>query len=440
MAEITLGRQIAYGSGQVAGQVFRDVPSLLLLFFLTTVLGIAPAVAGLAIFVPKFVLGVGCDMAVGVFSDRWRLRFPRRWWLLVGAVGAPVAMLLLFHVPAGSESLRLGWVVAAFSLYMAVFACFSVPYLALSSDLASDSRGRTLLMAWRLVFTAVGVLTAGALAPAVVQRFGGGQPAYESMALVLAIICPVALVIAFFGSGGAATAPLAAPLAAQRFPRDRLSPRAALGVLLRPRFAVLMGANLLQLAGSGMGYAAMLYFLSYNMQRADALQLVGGIVLTMCVGIVIAQPLWVWTARRFGKIRGYVAGSLLYAAGYLAWGAFPMAPLPVIFGFALVAAIGNSGWTMNGFALLSDITADDVPHAGLYSAAWIAADKIGFALGGSLLVGLVLSGFGFDAGRAMAGQPQSALALTGVMMAFAVAPPVLNLLGAAVLGLWGREG
>ena len=34
MAEIGLGRQIAYGSGQVAGQVFRDVPSLLLLFFL----------------------------------------------------------------------------------------------------------------------------------------------------------------------------------------------------------------------------------------------------------------------------------------------------------------------------------------------------------------------------------------------------------------------
>jgi GPH family glycoside/pentoside/hexuronide:cation symporter len=430
MAEIGLGRQIAYGSGQVAGQVFRDVPSLLLLFFLTTVLGIAPAVAGLAIFVPKFMLGVGCDMAVGVFSDRWLARFPRRWWLLIGAVGAPVAMLLLFHVPQGSESLRLGWVVAAFSLYMAVFACFSVPYLALSGDLASDSRSRTLLMAWRLVFTAVGVLTAGALAPALVQRFGGGQPAYESMALMLAIICPVSLVIAFWGCGGGAV---------PAGPRRRLSLRAAIGVLLRPRFAVLMAANLLQLAGSGMGYAAMLYYLTYNMQRSDALQLVGGIVLTMCIGIVIAQPLWVWVARRFGKSRGFVAGSLLYAAGYLVWGVFPMAPLPVIFGFALVAAIGNSGWTMNGFAMLSDIAADDAPHAGLYSAAWIAADKIGFALGGSLLVGLVLSGFGFDAVRAMAGQPQSAQALTGVMIAFTVAPPLLNLFGAAVLGLWGRE-
>ena len=50
-----LGKQVGYGIGQIAGQVFRDVPSLLLLFFMTTVLGIAPAVAGIAIFVPKLV-------------------------------------------------------------------------------------------------------------------------------------------------------------------------------------------------------------------------------------------------------------------------------------------------------------------------------------------------------------------------------------------------
>jgi glycoside/pentoside/hexuronide:cation symporter, GPH family len=218
-----------------------------------------------------------------------------------------------------------------------------------------------------------------------------------------------------------------------------LSPGAALAVLLRPRFGVLLGANLLQLAGSGMGYAALLYFLSYNMHRSDALQLVGGIVLTMCAGIVTAQPLWVWVARRFGKIRGFIAGSLLYSLGYLAWGAFAGAPLPLIFALAFLSAVGNSGWAMAGFALVSDIVADDPAHAGLYSAAWIAADKVGFALGGSLLVGLVLSGFGFDAARAVAGDAQSASALTGVLIAFALAPPALNLMGAAILARWGRE-
>ncbi|OYU14080.1 MAG: hypothetical protein CFE37_12705 [Alphaproteobacteria bacterium PA4] len=428
---LPIGRQIGYGIGQIAGQVFRDVPSLLLLFFMTTVLGIAPALAGAAIFVPKLVFGVGADMAAGVLSDRWRARVPRRWWLLAGAAGAPLAMILLFHVPEGATLLRVSWVAGVFSLYMLVFGCFSVPYLAIAGELAADSRGRTLLMAWRLVFTAVGVLIGGALAPALVQQFGGGQPGYEGMARVLAIICPLALVIAFFGSGGTAPAPVSA--------RPALSPRAALAVLLRPRFGVLLGANLLQLAGSGMGYAALLYFLSYNMHRADALQLVGAIVLTMCIGIIIAQPLWVWVARRFGKIRGFVAGSLIYSAAYLAWGAAAMAPVPVILGLAFASAVGNSGWAMLGFTMVADISGDDPDHAGLYSAAWIAADKIGFALGGTLLVGLVLSAFGFDSVRAMTGQPQSARALIGVLVAFAVAPPLLNLSGAAVLARWGRE-
>ena len=81
--------QIGYGTGQIAGQVFRDVPSLLLLFFMTTVLGIEPALAGAAIFVPKLVWGVGCDMLVGVLSDRWKHRFHRRWWLLAGVAVVP---------------------------------------------------------------------------------------------------------------------------------------------------------------------------------------------------------------------------------------------------------------------------------------------------------------------------------------------------------------
>lgn len=426
-----LGSQVGYGIGQIAGQVFRDVPSLLLLFFMTTVLGISPAVAGTAIFVPKLVFGVGCDMAAGILSDRWQQRIPRRSWLLAGAVGAPVAMLLLFHVPEGSTMLRVGYVAAMFSLYMAVFASFSVPYLAISGDLASDPQQRTVLMAWRLVFTAVGVLIASAIAPAIVQASGGGQAGYETMAAVLAVICPIALVIAYFGAGKSAPV---SPL-----PRVRLSLSEAVTLLLAPRFSVLFGVNVMQLAGAGMGYASLLYFLAYNMGRTDALQVIGGIVLAACAGIIVAQPMWVAISRRTGKRAAYVAGSLIYSAAYIVWGLSAEAGLYVAFALAFIAAIGNSGWAMLGFSMVSDIAGEDEAHAGLYSAAWVAADKIGFALGGTLLVGLILSGFGFDSHRAVAGLPQTDLALTGVMVAFGFAPAALNILGAAILARWGRN-
>ncbi|MDE1149800.1 MAG: MFS transporter [Azospirillaceae bacterium] len=434
---LSLLAQAGYGVGQIAGQVFRDVPSLLLLFFMTNVLGIMPALAGAAIFIPKLVWGVGCDTLVGILSDRWKHRFARRRWLLVGAVGTPIALILLFHVPDLPVTGRVIYVALAFSLYMAVFACFSVPYLAISGELSSDPHQRTVLMAWRLVFTAIGILVGGALSPYIVQSQGGGQPAYEAMSHFLAVVCPVALVLAYFGIGRAArqraeavTAPVVAHV--------RLSAGEVISTLLAPRFSILLLANLLQLAGSGMAYASMLYFLTYNMARTDAFQLIGGLVLIACAAIVVAQPLWVALARRVGKKPIYVLSAAGYGLSYLAWSLSADAGVVAAYAFSFVAAVVNSGWTLLGFSIMSDIAGEDQAHAGLYSAAWIAADKIGFALGGTLLVGFVLSAFGFDAAHAVAGLPQTASALTGVMLAFGVIPAALNILSALIYWRFGR--
>lgn len=432
-ARLTLGGQVGYGVGQIAGQIFRDIPSLLLLFFLTNVVGMDVALAGTAIFLPKLVFGVGSDFAVGMLSDRLKGRVPRRYWLLVGAVLAPVVLNLLFRVPDGDNTLRAGWVIVTFSLYMMVFATFSVPYLAIAGELASNERQRTVLMAWRLVFTAVGVLTAGAVAPTLVEHYGGGAGGYKQMALVLSIIASASLLLAFFGigrnAGGAIGVTATPPL--------RLG--ALAGLFAKRRFASLFAANFLQLTGSGMGYATMLYFLTYQSGRADALQLIGVIILSACAGIIAAQPMWVWAAARFGKPPAFIAGSVIYALSYMIWLTQAQQPIWVAYLLAFTAAIGNSGWTVIGFSMLADISAEDADHSGLYSAAWIAADKIAFALGGTLLTGLVLSAFGFDAARAVAGLPQSESAVLGVGLAFGLIPPLLTLMGAAIIGIWGRN-
>lgn len=430
---LRLSGQIGYGVGQIAGQVFRDVPSLLLLFFLTNVIGMDVALAGSAIFLPKLVFGVGSDFTAGLLSDRMKHRLPRRYWLLIGAVLAPLAITSLFNVPDAATSMRVTWVIVAFSLYMMVFSTFSVPYLAIAGDLASDAQQRTVLMAWRLVFTAIGVLTAGAVAPALVQHFGGGQDGYQQMSWVLAAISSASLLLAFFGIGhkadsGAGSAAVAA-----------LSIKGIAGLFTQRRFATLFSANFLQLTGSGMAYATMLYFLTYNVGRGDALQVVGLVILCACAGIILAQPMWVWAARRFGKHRAFIAGSVIYAVSYMLWLLGADQGMMIGYVLAFTAAIGNSGWTVTGFSMLADISADDPRHAGLYSAAWIAADKIAFALGGTLLTGLLLSAFGFDAARAVQGLPQSDSAVLGVGLAFGLFPPLLNLAGSAIIGLFGAH-
>ena len=161
--------------GQVAGQLFRDVPSLLLLFYLTSVMGIEPAIAGAAIFVPKVVFGALFDLWIGLTSDRIAARFPRRRWLLVGGLAAPLVMLGVFAVPQAALAFQVAWVFVTFSAYMAVYSTFSVPYLAQFAEMSSDPQERTELMAWKHGFSGLGVLLSSSLAPMLVGSLGGGR-------------------------------------------------------------------------------------------------------------------------------------------------------------------------------------------------------------------------------------------------------------------------
>jgi GPH family glycoside/pentoside/hexuronide:cation symporter len=327
---------------------------------------------------------------------------------------------------------KAAYVACAFSLYMAVFAVLSVPYLAIAGELSSSPRERTAIMAWRLVFTAVGVLIAGSFSPIFIQSQGGRLPAYEKLSIILAVICPLALFVAFAAARRADRRGIAIPLPA---PSAGFPLREALGALAARRFSVLVGANLLLLISSGLAYATMIYFFTYYVGRSDALKQIGVVTLIACATIVLAQPLWVNMAARIGKKRTYIVSSLLYAVSSLSWGLFAQGGLGVDYALAALMGVSNSGWSLMGFSMVSDLSDDG--RGGLYASIWVAADKIGFALGGTLLAGLLLFGFGFDSVRAMAGLPQAGGAVTGVLIGFSLAPAALSFIASAVLARWG---
>lgn len=428
--------QAMFGVGQIAGQIFRDTPSLLLLFFMTNTLGIDPAVAGTAIFVPKFIWGAICDLTVGTVTDRLSHRVQRRLWLLLGALFAPLAMILLFHVPAGTPAQNAIYIAIVFSLYMLVFAIFSVPYLTIGAALSSDEHGRTAVMTWRLVFTAVGILIASSLGPVLLQQWGGGRPAYQRLSILLSVVSFIALVVAYF----------AASTASQL---QKKNPRVSLSILFKllaaPRFAGLVGPVLLQLIGSGLAYASMLYFITYNMGRTDGYTQLGLIVLIITGGIIVAQPVWLALSKRFGKRAIYIASTAGYGLCFAVWGGFTAAtPMAYSYLVSVGVAVFNSGWALMSFSLLGDVIAADTQESGedrggFFSAVWVAADKIGFALGGTLLVGMLLSAYGFNSANAVIGAAQPQSAQQGIAIAYGYAPALLNLLAIVWFVTAGRN-
>ena len=77
---------------------------------------------------------------------------------------------------------------AAFLLAATAYGCFQVPYVAQPAEITDDPGERSTLMSWRVAALALGILLAGAGAPAVVDAFGGGRGGYLAMAVFVALL------------------------------------------------------------------------------------------------------------------------------------------------------------------------------------------------------------------------------------------------------------
>ncbi|MEI8358693.1 MAG: MFS transporter, partial [Deltaproteobacteria bacterium] len=67
-ASLPTALHLAYGAGAVGTAIFGTVPGLLLLYFMTDTLGIAPALAGATLAIVK-LWDVLVDPTVGALSD-----------------------------------------------------------------------------------------------------------------------------------------------------------------------------------------------------------------------------------------------------------------------------------------------------------------------------------------------------------------------------------
>lgn len=432
-SKVPTGRLVGFSLGSLGTGIFSITPSVLLLYFMTDILGIAAGLAAIALAAPRF-WDVVLDPLVGAVSDRTRSRWGRRRpYLFVGAILMSLSFVFLFSVPDGlSVDARFWYVLAIFIVSSTAYSVFAVPYVTMPAEMSDLPEERTRIMAYRMGFALAGLLIGATVAPLLVEWFGGGRPGYAMMSYLVGGFCGLTMFVAFLASR-----------------RIRLSEKVSDGPGLRQQlrtalgnrpFFILLATYVVQISGISAFMATVPYYV-IHIQRGSA----GGaglVFLALMSVALLATPVWSAVAIRWGKWICYVAATALYAAVSLIFVALPetlhpQAPL------MLAAALGISfgGIMMIPFSMLTDTIQLDslttgLHREGMFTGVWMAGEKAGLAMG-PLIVGsiLALAGFVPSVDGAVVTQPETALA--GIKAAFAIVPAVVVLTSLALLRLYG---
>lgn len=418
-ARARIGDLLAYSSGSLGMGVWVTVPGLLLLYFMTHVLGVTPLVAGLTLLLPK-ILDAVVHPLLGTLSDRHARRSGHRrgllWWGLLLAV----AMTAMFSVPAGltgpGAALWVGgWYIAGNML----FACFQVPYLTTPSDLKIGYHERTRVFMFRLLLLTIGLLGAGVAAPALVAS--GARGDYTQMALILSGVMVVTGAIGILG------VKRLTQHSGFRAPDDRAHTFIGdLKIAWNDRnFRLLVLSYLFTGTTTHLFLAAVPFYTQYVFGNPGLTSLFMGAFLGPAV---IAGPMWLAVSRRIGKQRGLLLSQLIFIVGsvVLALGGI----LGVALTTVVIVLLGTSfaGLQLFAFSMLPDAVAvaerEGTSRAGAYTGVWTATEATGTAIG-PYVYSAVLAMGGFMSTTAGQEVVQSASAHTALVIGITLVPAAL---------------
>ncbi len=405
-----------WGFGSLGLAVILNTLNVLLIAYLTLVVGIEPATAGSLILIAK-LYDVLTDLPMGWLSDRTRSRWgKRRPYLFAAALITPLALFLLYSPPVGDPKT---YVLACLLLYASGYTLFNVPYLSMPAELCPDTHIRSRMVAWRSLFIAGGTLFGVSIAPFMVGQLGSGSEAYQSLGLVMAaLVAFTFLVCVALMPSGTATEVSESPLALSR---------QLLLVFGNRHFRNLMMIKVLHLLALSVGAGSYVFFfrfvLGYDLQT---LGLYGAVTTLVWA---LSMPFWTKVARVRGKRFGYAVATLAYSLLTFSWYfASANEPMALLLGRAVLFGAISGGMLLMGNAMLQDIMDEDFRRNGqrkngLFAGSYSLVEKVTSGLGAQIL-GFVLSYAGFSRLAAV----QSEEAVAGIVLATAVIPGLLMLI------------
>ncbi len=394
--------KLIYGFGDTGFSLTLTIIAAYFAIFLTDVVGIAPGIAAIAIFIGRSSDYLN-DPLVGYLSDRTRTRWGRRRpFLLFGTLPFALTFLLMWiYIPVQNQTSLVIYYAIAYVLFDCAASFVYMPYYALTPELTSNYDERTSLTTVRMFFSILGSLVAFTVPLMIIGSF---RPENSEkvflMAAIFAVASAIPLLIVFFGTRERKEFSML----------DQPGLKDSLRAAAKNRpfvFGLIM--FLLTWASIDILQTTLLYFIKYVVQRESESDTIMAVIF---VTAMLALPFWEWTSRRWNKRLAFVVGIAFWAVVQLIMITLnPGTPLPLIYSLCILAGIGVSSAHVLPWSIIPDAVEWDEwqtgeRHEGMFYSLVTLAQKIASSISIPLIL-LILEVTGYTPNSAA--QPESAL-------------------------------
>jgi oligogalacturonide transporter len=432
--KLSIWHKVGYGLGDIYGGGSGVIISFYYLVFLTDVVRISPALAGIVILISKVYDSI-TDPFEGIIADRTRTRLGRRRpYLLAGIPLVFLSFLALFY-PTGldQELHRFIFVTVSYLFFSTVVSIVMLNYNALQSELTLDYNERTALSSFRIFFSTVSSILCALLPLEIVKLFPSVRSGYVVMGLAFGAFFALPFVATVFASRERQEF--------QRSPEPFDWRQAFIEPWKMRTFVYTLAMYLLAFVAMDTVSSIVIFFMKNYLLRGGEASFVSG---TLLVAQVASLPFYVWLSKRSSKRTGYLVGAAIWALTMVfSFFIVPGLPSFVVYLFAVVVGLGTGGIIIMVYAIFPDIPDIDElktgqRREGIYSALFTFTRKLSSAFALFLVSNAIaLAGYlppleqVVDGASKLVEQPQSGTFILVLRLIFALVPIVLLL--AAIL-------
>ncbi len=429
--KLSVGVKLGYGVCDFGGNLFFTATAFVLLNYLTDTVGLAAALAGIALMVGR-IWDAFYDPVIGYISDRTCTRMGRRRpFMLWGSIPLFFAMIIMFTNPSlviGSGINQATLFVYSMIVYIILCTAYStvnIPYSSLSPELTSDYHERSSLNGYRFGFAVFGTLLGAGGALPIVALCQDKSMGFVLMGLIFGAVMLVSALVTVFSVKEPA----------------HLEPATTMGfretyteVFKNKPYDLILLSYIFHILAITIISAIAIYYFKYIL-AAEPMTTYAMLILLVTAMIFI--PVSVVVSKKLGK-------KLVYGFGFIEVAAVLM--ILFFFGHVLgvtftlimmfVMGIGFGCTYVMPYSMVADAIEYDYLRTGerregAFFGIWTWGLKIGQALA-VFIMGIVLQTFGYIANV----MPQSESAQMGIRLFLGPIPALIFIIATVFLYLY----